>query len=47
VVSKLSETKANIHQEGNKEAGGDAPTEEVTKAKDAVVAGKQALRETT
>ncbi|CAO2653927.1 Nn.00g106600.m01.CDS01 [Neocucurbitaria sp. VM-36] len=31
--------------EGNKEAGGDASTEEVTKAKDAVAKAKVAIRE--
>ena len=32
-------------QESNKEAGGEASTEEVTKAKEAVAKAKQAIRE--
>ena len=32
-------------QENNKEAGGEAPTEEVTKAKEAVAKAKAAIRE--
>lgn len=37
--------KAHAHQENNKDAGGTAPTEEVTKATDAVAEAKKIIRE--
>jgi tubulin-specific chaperone A len=37
--------KAHAYQENNKDAGGTAPTEEVTKAKDAVAEAKKSIRE--
>lgn len=35
----------NKEQESNKEAGGEASTEDVTKAKEAIAKGKESLRE--
>jgi hypothetical protein len=36
--------KAHAHQENIKDAGGTAPTEEVTKATDAVAEAKKSIR---
>ncbi|KAJ4303427.1 tubulin folding cofactor A [Kalmusia sp. IMI 367209] len=47
VRSKIAEALEKLEEqlESNKEAGGEAPTEEVTKAKEAIAKGKEALRE--